>query len=238
VPVGLDSAAMLGDYCVMRRVTLAAFCATTLVAQIEPLAVNTVAGATNSQVSVRNKYTFPATAFVIARDLQRPQWWASGGTYIPQSAYMIGNELRSLLLRDSILDTPLSSGGLLELNTLWPPSSRGVGPWYLVAAIFEDGATVGDGGDISRMVLARRKAYWDVQRAITILAARSNLVDSFLSWQHDVIAGEQSSSPEIDIPRRVLAQLKQRRTQAEIMDTLYVWQNRLAESRPSIFVMR
>ena len=222
------------------RVILAALCVGRLAAQIAPLDVTTVKSDSTgySLVRVRNDYFVPATAIVIAREVQRPRWWASGGTYMPPSVYIIGGEFRRLVVRDTVLDVALPPGGLLDICPIWPPDSRNGGPWYLVAAIFANGTTAGEDAEVAKIVLPRWRAYEDIRRALVILAGSSNLAHDFSAWQRTSTAPETFSTSEMDVPGRVLSLLKQGKVQPEIVDLLHVWQDRLAGSKPSIFAGR
>jgi hypothetical protein len=89
-------------------------CVTALVAQVEPLAVTAVGDAEGSTVRVRNAYDVPTTAFVVAREIQRPRWWVSGGPYLPPSSYLIGGIVRRQTVRDVLLDVVLPPGESLD----------------------------------------------------------------------------------------------------------------------------
>jgi hypothetical protein len=100
-----------------------------------------------------------------------------------------------------------------------------------VAAIFADGATAGDAGEILKIVSARREAYYSIPRVAAILSTSSNATEDLRKLQHHQIATE----PEMDIPARVLERLKGRKALGETVNLLQVWQNLLAQSKPSIF---
>jgi hypothetical protein len=166
-------------------------------------------------------------------------------SYVPATAYTVGTSDRNFAAIDTLLGghdgRPLLHGDVMEIRI-----PGGTGEARIMAAVFEDGARVGDGLSVRRLLENRQSVLNDIPRAMMLLrhaidqkTARPAAAFWFRQWNDHFRASHNGESNPVPLAAEML--LRNREDQwadspaRELMRVFEDLSAKLRESKPELY---